>query len=354
MQPRRLSRLALALAPLVVATACGAPDGAALGSQDLTAGAACLPTLQCAAPTLLRSPARPWHHPIKSRIDIAEGAPRHRGRDLFLTPGEPQTIVAKFAYGVFNKNLKDEEVDIFVQRDCDSDWEKLGTAVTGQGGTTHTAVEGISDPSGRIFFTIPASKALSPGRHRLRLVVAGDRSSTDMFLDIVPRATPIFVSDVDGTLTSSENIEFLDLLTGTLPETHDGAPEALQALTAKGYRPMYLTARPEWLVERTRAFLDARGFPPGVVHTSTSGTGAGFGSAATAFKQNELAMLAARGLVPGFAFGNMPSDSEAYRAANIEEGHRIFFQIEGAFAGRRITSYRELLPTFDALAAACR
>ena len=38
-----------------------------------------------------------------------------------------------------------------------------------------------------------------------------------------------------------------------------GLPSA--SLAAKGYRPLYLSARPEWLTERTHAFLAFHGFP---------------------------------------------------------------------------------------------
>ena len=346
-------RTLFALALLPVATACGSASSSASSSQDVTAGGACLPTLSCAAPALDPGAARPWRHPLKSRIDALAGKPHHRGRDLFLTPGAPQTILGKFAYGVEDKDLEDEDVDVYVQRDCASDWEKLGTAVTTGSGPAHATVEGVDDTGGRVYFTIPHDRALSAGKHRVRLVVAGDLSTTDLLLDVVPPGTPFFVSDVDGTLTSSENVEFKALLEGVLPETHPGAPEALRALVAKGYRPMYLTARPEWLVERTREFLAAHGFPEGLVHTSTSIAGAGFGSAAATFKQTELGMLAKKGLIPSFGFGNMPSDSDAYASAKVPEQHRIFFQISGAFTGRRIDSYNELLPDFDKLNPVC-
>ena len=46
-------------------------------------------------------------------------------------------------------------------------------------------------------------------------------------------------------------------------------------------------------------------------------------------------------------------DSEAYAALPVVN-HRIFFQIDGEFTGRRIDSYEELLPEFARLAAACK
>jgi len=362
--PARNSLLGATLL-VVAAVGCSAASSSAEdnSNQDLGTGAdevnaktkACLPSLACAAPHSPPIATRAFRH-ARTRLATMQGAPNHRGRDLFVNPGQPQWVIAKFAYGVADKDLEDEDVDIFVQRDCGSTWEKLGTATTGGSRPLLPAAEGIEDGDGRVMFQIPKERELGPGKHRVRLVVAGDQSSVDLFLDVVPPKTPIFISDVDGTLTSSENVEFIKLLTGDLPETHPGAPEALRALAEKGYRPIYVTARPEWLVPRTREFLELHGFPPGIIHTSTSITGAGFGSSAAAFKVDELRALAeAKGLVPSFGFGNMPSDSDAYASASIEPvDHRIFYQIDGAFTGKRIESYTELLPAFTALPAVCK
>ena len=349
---RRWLGLAVALPSVLVA--CAAVDDSATASADISSSAQCLPTLACEAPATPDVAKRAWRHGFASPLITHTGSPHHRGRDLFVNPGAPQTVIGKIAYGLTDKDLEDEEVDVFVQRDCASGWEKLGTAITTTDAAPHATVEGVPSDGGRVYFEIPKGKELGPGRHRIRLVVAGDGSSTDLFIDVVPRGAPIFISDVDGTLTSSENVEFVKLLEGELPDTHPGAPEALRALAAKGYRPIYVTARPEWLVQRTRDFLALHGFPPGVVHTSTSITGAGFGASAARYKEGEIAMLAEKGLVPSFGFGNMPSDSDAYGGANIQPpDHRIFYQISGAFTGRRIDSYTELLPGFEALPGAC-
>jgi phosphatidate phosphatase PAH1 len=342
------------LATIAAFVACAASEDTETSQSDVVqqASGACLPTLDCAAPKLPAAPLRGWRHWIETPLITSQGAPSHRGRDLFVNPGAPQTIIAQFAYSTADIDLVDEDVDIYVQRDCSSGWEKLATVPTTRGPDFHPPVEGVDDTGGRVYFEIPADKRLGPGMHRVRLVVAGDGSSTDLFIDVVPPKTPIFISDVDGTLTSSEYVEFLSLMWGDLPETHAGAPEALRALAAKGYRPIYLTARPDWLVQRTRDFLDKHGFPPGIIHTSTSVYGAGFGASAAAFKTDELAMLAAKGLVPQFGFGNHGSDSDAY-VSIPQQDHRIFFQIADPFVGRRIESYTELLPDFAALPAVC-
>ncbi len=337
--------------------ACSAPPSSdaelaaeALRERDIVA---CPPTLECPAPASPSVPLRGWRHWIETPLITAQGSPNHRGRDLFVNPDAPQWIIAQLAYGLADISLADEDVDVFVQRACGAGWEKLGTATTTSGTNVHASIEGVSDFGGRVYFEIPADKRLGPGRHRVRLVVAGDGSSTDLFIDVVPPRTPIFVSDVDGTLTSSEYAEAVSLLFGDLPTTHVAAPEALRALADKGYRPFYLTARPEWLVQRTRDFLDQHGYPQGIVHTSTSIFGAGSGASAAAFKTAELAMLAAKGLDVELGFGNMTSDSDAYAVIPDEAG-RIFFQIEGPYVGRRIDSYAELLPDFDGLAPICR
>jgi hypothetical protein len=347
---------------VLLAVGCSASAGDDTGQAEdaVDAVPACLQTLECAAPAMPRTQTRSWRHWIETpalvTTDPVTGLPsppNHRGRDLFVDPGARQTILAHFAYGITDTFLEDEDVDIFVQRDCASGWELLGTATTTKASAPHAAVEGVSDNGGRVMFEIPEARRLGPGRHRVRLVVQGDGSSTDLFIDVVPPKTPIFVSDVDGTLTSSENIEYAALLVGATPATHSAAPEALRALAAKGYRPLYLTARPEWLVQRTREFLDAHGFPPGIIHTTTWELGAVASGGAAEFKTEELRMLAVKGLVPTFGFGNMPTDSQAY-AGIPTVNNRFFYQIDGEFTGRRIESYEELLPQFGRVAAVCR
>jgi phosphatidate phosphatase PAH1 len=185
-------------------------------------------------------------------------------------------------------------------------------------------------------------------------VVAGDLSSTDVYVDIVEPGTPVVVSDVDGTLTGKETEEFTALLTGDLPTTHESAPEVIRALSEKGYRVFYLTARPEFLGDRTREFLSQYGYPEGIMHTSLKTTGA-TGTAAADFKTEELAAIAKRGLVPTYAFGNTDSDAKAYFSSGITPAdHRIFYQFDDReFGGRRIESYADILAEMQGAAQVC-
>ncbi|MFO0741071.1 MAG: phosphatidylinositol transfer protein [Labilithrix sp.] len=324
----------------------------ATSSDLLTSLPACQPLNACEAPSWSYEP-RGWEHTIASSVVTHLGDPHHRGRDMFYVPGEKQTVHAKFTYSLTDKDLHGEEVDVFVQRDCASGWEKLGTAVTTKDGE-HPTVDGVADNGGRIYFEIPESKRLGPGRHRVRSVVAGDGTYADSFLDIVEPGTPIVVSDVDGTLTSSENVEYLDLLRGRVSETHEGAPQALSTLASKGYRVMYLTARPEILTSRTRAFLTERGFPIGVVHTSTNTTGAGVGPSAATYKSDELALLEKKGLVVTYGFGNRTTDADAYATVVSDPQHRVLYQLDEPFTGRRIESYTEIVPALQHEKTVCQ
>lgn len=272
---------------------------------------------------------------------VAEiGEPNHRARDLLVAPGEAQWLIAKLAYGVVDKDLEREGVHVYVLRDC-ARWELLGRATTSDGDDESVEHEGVKDTGGRVFYEVPKERALGVGRHRFRVVVDGDRTSADGFVAVRDPASPVFVSDVDGTLTVKEFEEFTALLDGVLPPVHKDAAAALGKLARAGLLPIYVTARPEWLTTRTRELLDANGFPPGVVVTTSTTVGA-LGDAANRYKSATLARLKTHGFVPAWAFGNQPSDADAYEAAGVPVAHRVFFQLDDPHGGRRIERYGDL------------
>lgn len=268
----------------------------------------------------------------------------HRGRDAVFTPDEQQWVLGRMAYGP-DLGLVDEDVDLWVLRGCAGTWEKLGSTRTTTKGS-HETIEGMEDDGGRVYFPIPEAQRLGVGRHRIRLVVAGDRSQTDQYVEVLPRGTPFFVSDVDGTLTErlatdshlvcDEESELPALLRtiieGALPQPrlHEGTSAVFGTLARAGYRPFYLSARSELLGGNTRAFLreakrgDGRGdLPAGIVHTTFTLLGAK-NEAAEAFKADELARLEAKGFRVVLGFGNRTSDQEAYVAANVP--YRFFYE----------------------------
>jgi hypothetical protein len=321
------------------------------GGNTGSPGAWCQAPPTCLAPLPDAGPTLPWNE-SESSLVVLSGAPTHRGRDMFYGPDDAQWVLAKFGYGLTDWDLSGERVDLFLLRDCTGEWEPLGSVQTTSEGA-HDTVEGVEDTGGRIYFELTGDARLGPGRHRVHAVVRGDDSRTDVMIEIVPSGTPVFVSDVDGTLTTSETEEFTDLLVGDIPAINTGAPEVMWALVEKGYHPFYLTARPEFLGARTQEFVRLRGLPPGIVHTTLSFTGA-LGDAAIDYKSAELAALAARGLVPDFAFGNTDSDAAAYEAAGVQPlQQRVFFQFDDPHGGRRIDDYFELVPELAALPDLC-
>lgn len=267
----------------------------------------------------------------------------HFGRDQYWNETEDQWVIGKFKYGnvLIRNDLSNEEVDIYVLRGCGQTWEKLGTAITTSG--KHETVEGVEDDGGRVFFKIPEDKRLGVGRHRIRLVVAGDHTAAELYAEVIPQGVPLFVSDVDGTLTTSELEELGSSITGATPKANDYAAETLSALSSKGFRPVYVSARAELLTPRTRDFVSERFFPAGRIETSLANLVGLSGSKAVEYKTTALGRLKAKGFAISYAFGNTATDAEAYDNAGIPAESRYFFKYDDKkFGGQRIDSYREL------------
>lgn len=269
--------------------------------------------------------AKPFRH-HRSRAVVATGAPNHRARDVLAVAGDGISVDAKIAYGPTDKDLTDEDVRI-ERETAKGAWSELGVART--------------DHDGRIHWS---AGVLPLGSHRLRVSVVGDSTSTELSVVVVPGGQPIFVSDVDGTLTESETAEFPALMKRKLPDVHPSAAEAFRKLAARGLVPVYLTARPDWLIPRTRELLATNQFPPGVVLAERNTVGR-FGSGAAAFKRREIESLVSNGRTKiEWAFGNMPSDAETYAAFVTDPKRRVFYRYtDAAFGGRRIESYGEVL-----------
>ncbi len=309
---------------------------------------ACPPVPSCDVPLPAAQPLLDWEH-FESSFVTDSGNERHRGRDMFYNPGDTHWAMGKFAYGGNDWDLSGERVDLYLLRNCEGDWEPLGPTYTTFDGD-HPTVDGVEDSGGWVFFQL---NQLPLGRHRVHMVVRGDDSRNDTYIEVVEPGTPIILSDIDGTLTTSEWERAGDFLNNNIPDVNPGAPEALHALVDLGFRPMYLTARPEWLGNRTYEFIELRGLPPGIIHTTLSATGAQ-GNSAVTYKSGELDAIAAKGLVPTWVFGNTDSDATAYDHAGIQPlDHRVFFQFDDPYGGRRIESYFDLLPDFMALDPVC-
>ncbi|TAK23046.1 MAG: phosphatidylinositol transfer protein [Myxococcaceae bacterium] len=315
-------------------------------------GAPCDEPPMCDAAPPTPSAIASWRH-ITTRITVALGSQRHRGRDLFLRQSDAQWGIARFTYGPADDDLVDEDVEVFLLRNCRT-WERLGVARTTRDGD-HPTIEGVVDNGGFVYFPIPASARLGVGRHRLRYVVRGDHTFADQYIEVLPDNAHVAVSDVDGTLTESETAEWLTVFGGASPAVNVGAPEALWALARRGYIIFYLTARPEWLTTRTHQWTRERGLPSGLVHTMMNLTGA-TGAPAFTFKRDELNALRTRlGHPVDYGFGNTDTDAQAYQAVGIPGSNAYYYRFTGDRRGGQLNNdYRTLVAPLSAGPRYCR
>lgn len=303
-------------------------------------------------------PKSAWRHSATALLVVTQGAPNHRGQDVIVNPGAPQLLIGKFAYGAFDKDLKGEDVEVFVQDapPC-GEWRSLGVVATSEEGQYGTQY-GVADDGGRVFFTIPPALARGLGRHPVRMLVKGDLSVAAFTLLVVPPATSSVVFDIDGTLTT-DDFElvaqlFSNLLAGSYqPKLQPDSPAVAWAWAQKGYLPIYLTGRPDTLRAITQTWLVDQKLPPGAVHlTDTSAQALPTPTGVGAYKTDALSAWKASVSLHA-AYGNATTDIQAYAAAAIPKARTY---IVGPNAGKEgtvaIESYGKHLPTASASPAA--
>ncbi len=290
----------------------------------------------CVVPTLTTNIEKTWDHLLRSRLLAQSGAARHHVQDVLVATGDVAKLRATFAYGPASQDLEGESVDVYVLTGCGTLWSSKRATLT-------------TDVAGKVNVDLPG---LPEGRHRVRFVVRGDGTYADAFVQVVAKSAKVVVTDVDGTLTAVE-FSVASTTVGAAVSAHPGAAAVLKALAEKGYVIVYVATRPEWMVTATREWLNAKGFPLGVLHTTTTAAGL-TGAAAVAFKATMLAQIAAVTGPAHFGFGNEPSDVQAYRSASMAMARTYFINLTGdAQGGVVFTSYASLLPAFNALPSLC-
>ncbi|HEU0033867.1 MAG TPA: hypothetical protein VFQ53_24735 [Kofleriaceae bacterium] len=240
----------------------------------------------------------------RNRMVASFGGPRHRGVDVIaVETDEKQTVAGKLAYTAADKDVSGEDVELYA---CiDRDWANLGKATTGS--------------DGRFAIELAGEHRLPVGMRELAAFVPGD-ATTFRFLAFVARAgESVVVTDVDGTITESENAIVNTVLFGDDIGHRRGAPEALARL---GKPIVYVTARGDQLTDVTRRWLRAHGFPPGPLRLARE-TIVKPGAPALAFKTEALRTL---GVPIAAAIGNKLTDIVAYRRAGIP-ANRIFVKL---------------------------
>lgn len=242
-----------------------------------------------------------WEHSIASPLVAGTGQPNHRVRDVIKVPGAAAPLVAHFSYaGILDKSLEQETVQVWIRR-C-PEWQSWGTLT--------------SDTNGDVSIDIPAD--LPKGEYLVRFMVNGDATFADGIIAVWPSGTRVIVSDMDGTLTTSDAQLWSDIFLGNVAAMYTDANDAMQAWTAKGYRIFYLTGRPERVTRYSRNWLADQGFPSGPMqHTLTLDeilpTQTGVGD----YKKNRLLALNGQGVSWRAAYGNAATDIYAYAGASI-------------------------------------
>jgi hypothetical protein len=228
----------------------------------------------------------------------------HRGTDLIASSTEDQVLRGKLAYGIVDKSLGNEDIELFA---ClAGTWQKLGHART--------------DHDGEFALELDAAKRLPVGLRDIYGSVVAARSSV--------------VSDVDGTLTASETSFVKAVFLGSNVAAQPHSAEALNLAAASGYQVVYMTARSDRFTDATRMWLATHGFPRGPVRLAPRLVTKP-GAATAAYKRRALEGLA------GFtvrALGNRRSDVTAYTAAGIPAEH-IFIKLP-EFNGELATSLK--------------
>lgn len=251
-----------------------------------------IPDDRCAARPVVRAVG--FRHK-RSTLIAKTGAANHRGIDVIAREDDPvQHVAGKLAAGKLDKDIEDEDVEVFA---CvDRAWRSLGTART--------------DDDGRFQLGLQGATRLPRGMRDLYVAALGDGAGAWFVGYVARKDEAIVVTDVDGTITWSENAIIKSAINGSDIKPRPHAPLGFQA---SPHVVVYVTARGDVFTELTRAWLARHGFPRGVMRLSR-GAFARPGKDAIAYKTSILRSLS----VPVAAgIGNRKSDIVAYTNAGV-------------------------------------
>jgi hypothetical protein len=142
----------------------------------------------------------------------------------------------------------------------------------------------------------------------------GDRTlKMDGLVFAFPRHRTVIVCDIDGTISMTHYRELVfdqeDMASRPLPD----AAATLTELSQR-FGLVYLTARPAFLLEKTKRWLEANGFPRAAVITTPS---LAESIAVQRFKSRRIDRLRSVLGTVAIGIGNAATDSEAYAMQNL-------------------------------------
>jgi hypothetical protein len=210
--------------------------------------------------------------------------------------------------------LGGENVSLWYYDDGKQAWETLGRSTT--------------DGEGYYEIAPPTGFAAALGAP-VYAVLEADKSCAAHYEVALPSETKFVLTDIDGTMTLSDEELFKQIDNGTYdPLENASASAMMNTWHDKGYEIVYLTARPHNFRAETRAWLDAHGFPTGGVISANTLV---FDQSARDYKSAWVKrLLGDYGWNVVAAYGNAESDIQAYEDAGIPKD--ITF-IVGPFAG---------------------
>jgi hypothetical protein len=276
------------------------PDGSSAtdGKADGTGG------LRHCVSTPFTAP-RPTGFTYTSNRLLSYLAAHHYAQDVIGTPKGAVDVVGWFRYGPTNKDLEQETVSAFI--DTCGRWFPLGNRVTDRDGAARWSVD----------------VELPPGEYHVRFLANGDATQAVSTLWVYPVGTHLAVTDIDGTMTTSDSEVWKEIALGSyVPQAYPHAADLTKAHVDRKYVMVYLSGRPTWLVDPTRAWLKTGGFASGPVHVCNADSEAvprdsGVGD----FKAGWLSELEAQGFIIDFAYGNATTDVYGYAKAGIAADH---------------------------------
>ena len=277
-------------------------------------------SLSCPQPGALpfRMASRGFQKSINAKLAVDDPRNKDEASDTLGNPGgvnasvylldDQQPSAGAIAYhgtkartakeaGLSADQLTGENVSLWFYDTGLAMWRSVGTTKTTDNGTYDLASTGFVAPSGQPIYAM----------------LEADGSCAVHYDFLFAPGTKVVVTDIDGTLTTSDGELIMQITDGNyLPMVMTAADRMTQAWAMKGYPVVYLTARQHLLRPETRGWLTARGFATGPLITEFGG------DTADGYKTLWLERM-----IQGFgwnviaAYGNADTDITAYANAGI-------------------------------------
>lgn len=245
----------------------------------------------------------------------------HSGQDLLgMDGGQPLSGIMTRSAGtlISQRGVMDEWVSLWRREDAGG-WVQVNRVKT----------DGIGG-----FSLAPPSDQFPMGTGSLFSVLEGDGTCAVHGVFVWPSGTKVIVTDIDGTLTLDDNELLKQVLESPthVPKENQGASEMLNVWAEKGYRIVYLSARPHNLRGISRVWLHGVGAPFGPLRTADTFV---YGESARTYKAQFIDRVRTElGWEVVAVYGNADSDIQAYEDAGIPKS--VTFTV-GELAGENGT-----------------